>query len=460
MKPSLRSIQATLAAFAMLTSTLAGPAAQAGEHRSLYKAPPIMKHGQTAGKRKRTTTSAGLRGGSGPNFGIVSLNSAGDLHDPFGGDGIVGTSFSGYTSSEIRAGDESGFGIIMGGYAVDADDDRLKWALAKYTSTGALDDSFSGDGRVVTPWVNVDYTYINDLKVYGGKIFAAGVALVEGNYRFAVAKYSATTGALEASVYVTFPGWNSAQATGIDVANSEVIVAGIVGPDNITPQRIALAKLSTANLALVPSFGVGGRQVYNIASDEGLTGLALDTSFIPYRIAVGGHATYGAAGRKFWVARYTSSGAVDASFGGGLVVTNFSGSNEGINDIAVKDGKVVAVGWYAPAASTSSFAVARYNTNGTLDAACDGNGLKGISFTGNYAVATQVSWGASRISIAGWREEPDGSGYDFAAAMLFGNDCSLDDGFDGNGLRVVDVSAYDDVSALVSDSFMYLGGQF
>jgi hypothetical protein len=143
----------------------------------------------------------------------------------------------------------------------------------------------------------------------------------------------------------------------------------------------------------------------------------------------------------------------------GLFVSqDLTGSNEGINDLAVKNGKVTAVGWYTP--STTRWAVARYNANGTLDATCDGNGLKGIYFSGDYSVATQVRWDSSRITIAGWAREPGGSGYDFAAAVLFGNDCAFDNSFDSNGLRVVDVTDQDDVSALITDSFIYMGGRY
>ncbi len=65
----------------------------------------------------------------------------------------------------------------------------------------------------------------------------------------------------------------------------------------------------------------------------------------------------------FGVARYNVDGSLDATFGtGGKVTTIFTGSDEGNAIVLQKDGKIVMAG-----TTSTDFAIARYNTDGSLD---------------------------------------------------------------------------------------------
>src|SRR5215467_9925952 len=67
----------------------------------------------------------------------------------------------------------------------------------------------------------------------------------------------------------------------------------------------------------------------------------------------------------------TQSGTLDPSVGtNGIVTTDFAGTGDAVATIAVQtDGKLVAAGnSYNNVSSNFDFAVARYNSNGTLDA--------------------------------------------------------------------------------------------
>src|SRR5262249_12949348 len=83
-------------------------------------------------------------------------------------------------------------------------------------------------------------------------------------------------------------------------------------------------------------------------------------------IAVGG--THSSGGRSdnpdFAVARYTTSGALDTTFGsGGTVTTGWGKKSDEASAVAIQsDGKIVVAG-----SSNNDFALVRYNTNGTLD---------------------------------------------------------------------------------------------
>ena len=122
----------------------------------------------------------------------------------------------------------------------------------------------------------------------------------------------------------------------------------------------------------------------------------------------------------FAVARYNPNGSLDPSFSGdGLQTTDFLfGTPDLANDVAIQaNGRIVAVGVAGGGVDTGrDFALARYNTNGSLDTSFSGDGRKRTSFSvsgfdGANGVALQ---GDGRIVAVG-----DGNG-EFALARFLG----------------------------------------
>ena len=93
------------------------------------------------------------------------------------------------------------------------------------------------------------------------------------------------------------------------------------------------------------------------------------------------------------MARYTSSGTLDTSFGtGGLVTTDFGGNNDVANAITIQpDGKIVLAGYSQNSSGNDSFALARYNVNGSLDTSFGTGGLVTSSFGDGHDQATGVA---------------------------------------------------------------------
>src|SRR5262249_24846357 len=89
-------------------------------------------------------------------------------------------------------------------------------------------------------------------------------------------------------------------------------------------------------------------------------------------------------GRDFALARYNSNGTLDTTFGtGGRVTLNFAGStlDDAAESIAIQpDGKIVAVGLVETSAG-DDFALARFNSNGTLDPTFGTGGKVTTDFT-------------------------------------------------------------------------------
>jgi uncharacterized delta-60 repeat protein/CSLREA domain-containing protein len=128
-------------------------------------------------------------------------------------------------------------------------------------------------------------------------------------------------------------------------------------------------------------------------------------------------------------------GDLDPSFGNGgkVTSTDFGGSAIAIQS----DGKVVAVGVFFPPAGAFEFSLARYNTDGSLDATF-GSGGKVITAIGNlgYGFATAVAIQPDGKIIAGGSNNFYGDGtYNFLLAR-YNTDGSLDSTF-GVGGKVV-----------------------
>ena len=95
---------------------------------------------------------------------------------------------------------------------------------------------------------------------------------------------------------------------------------------------------------------------------------AFDVAVWSGKIVVGGGTGfYGSGASDFQVVRYNADGSLDSSFGGGGIVTTDFGGSDNIFGIAVTaDGKITAAGGTT---SLGDFAVARYNSDGSLDGA-------------------------------------------------------------------------------------------
>ncbi len=194
-----------------------------------------------------------------------------------------------------------------------------------------------------------------------------------------------------------------------------------------------------------------------------LTSLAIQPNG---KIVVAGQAYNPNTGNTdFALARYNSNGSLDNSFDGdGKLTTDFFGSDDYASSLAIQpNGKIVVAGQtYNPNTFNSDFALARYNSNGTLDNSFDGDGkLTGFYLAGNTkftAIALQTD---GKIVVAGQAYNPNTGNYDFALARYNSNG-SLDNSFDGDGKLTTDFNGYDDYAtslAIQTNGKIVVAGQ-
>jgi uncharacterized delta-60 repeat protein/uncharacterized repeat protein (TIGR01451 family) len=203
------------------------------------------------------------------------------------------------------------------------------------------------------------------------------------------------------------------------------------------------------SVALSPHFDADGRQTTDAhGREEAAQAVAIQPDG---RIVAAGYERGAAGDYDFAVARYNEDGSPDAAFAaGGQRATDFFGGNDQARALAVQpDGKVVVAGRaFNPATSTSDFALARYNGNGDLDASFDGDGLLTtdiVAASSDNAIALALQ-PDGRIVVAGQTET---AGAENFALARYNPDGSLDTGFDGDGLLIADLSPGDDVARAV-----------
>jgi uncharacterized delta-60 repeat protein len=247
---------------------------------------------------------------------------------------------------------------------------RYAWALARYRADGRLDPSFGSGGRVLTLFP------LGGLAPEGALAVATqadGKVVVAGGGGFALARYT-VRGRLDASFghngrvltdFSSVPGGGPLGiATSVAIAaDGKIVAAGFSGSRTALAEG-ALARY-TARGKLDPSFGQGGKVVTAL----GAQGTLLDAAGLQPdgKILVVG-TTNLPAGIAVVVARFTSGGELDPSFGeAGRVVVDSLTRASGL--VVQPDGKIVVAGYLDYAAGFPGFrsVLARYTADGKLD---------------------------------------------------------------------------------------------
>src|SRR5436190_3145196 len=170
------------------------------------------------------------------------------------------------------------------------------------------------------------------------------------------------------------------------------------------------------------------------------------------KIVIAGTFFTGGAGteRSFGVGRLNADGSFDQTFGQlGRVTTQIRSTNDEALGLALQsDGKIVVVGFSA-LTSTTAFAVARYNTNGSLDTSFNGTGKVTTQIGSSHDLAfSVVVQGDGKILVAG--SSFSGTQRDFLI-VRYRADGVLDNSWGGTGAVITDFggpTSDDSISAI------------
>jgi uncharacterized delta-60 repeat protein len=232
----------------------------------------------------------------------------------------------------------------------------------------------------------------------------------------------------------------------------------------VTRAAVAAALLLTAVSAsargaggdLDPTFGDGGKVVTEVGTVEDRAHAVVTQP--DGKIVLAGH-SYGGPTADFALVRYNADGSLDGAFGvGGEVVTDLDDSHDGARALVRQpDGKLVAAGSASKGNDHSALALTRYNDDGTLDDTFGVGGKVTTTFA-PYVVNGNdlVLQPDGKLVVAG----DIGPGPDVALAR-YNTDGSLDATFGNSGVVASDV--YSDTSrthavAIQPDGKIVVGG--
>lgn len=194
------------------------------------------------------------------------------------------------------------------------------------------------------------------------------------------------------------------------VAASALLSVVVVGPTSV--HAVGIGDLD-------PSFGTGGKATtaFGATTNEQSNAIAIQSDG---KVVMVGYTNAGST-QDFAIARYNTNGTLDNTFGaGGKVTTDFDGTNsrnDAAQAVAIQsDGKILVAG-YTENGSNTDFAVARYDTNGTLDTTfdTDGKATAGVGTSNDRAYSVMVNPSTGSITLAGTADiAADGGAGDYA----------------------------------------------
>jgi len=275
------------------------------------------------------------------------------LPDPsFGSGGFIKvyTGFS--TGARISVAlQDSGKIIVYFGLASNSND----IALARFTSTGNLDNTFGNNGIVSSNFTS-DYTGSVAIQP-DGKILVSGAYVVSSAFRMMLVRYT-YDGILDTTFSTdgfAEPFLGNLESLGHCVilqSDGKIIVAGKFNVG------MAMARYHPDG-TIDSTFGNYGLVVaaFNGISDCYAIGLQQDG-----KIILGGVLSSPSTNLDFCAARYNSNGILDTSFNSiGYVSTDFATAYDFALSLVIQpDGKIVLAGEQTGAGNVHNFALARY----------------------------------------------------------------------------------------------------
>ena len=356
------------------------------------------------------------------------------------GDGKVTTDFGAYdggNSVTVQVDDrgasvavQADGKILLGGYTDITGNDNF--ALVRYNSDGSLDTSLDTDGLVMTDLGSNDYGSSVTVQA-DGKILLSGSSSGD----FALVRYNSngrldTTFGIGGKVMTDFGSLSLSSGYSVIVqSDGKILLGGYASP--ILDYHFALARYNRDG-SLDTAFGSGGKVVTDVGDMDLGYSVTIQTDG---KILLGG-----TSAGDFALVRYNSDGNLDTTFDtDGKVTTDFGTSSYGYSVTVQADGKILLGGSTVTSADSGNFALARYNIDGSLDTTFDTDGMVTTDFGGNSTFANSISVQADGKILLGGYIYTNGSA-NFALARYNSNG-SLDTTFDNDGWLTTDFGGSD-----------------
>ena len=380
------------------------------------------------------------------NIAAARLNSNGSIDESFGNMGrlheVLLPAYTGFSSVAVQKDGK----IVAGGYAFNGK--NLDFAVARYSSNGSLDNSFSGDGKVMTDdGDRSTQNYIQSIAIQtDDKIIAGGfgersTSLVRynndgsvehsygpvGNFnsiaiqkdgRFIAASPTSLTRYRNFGVDITFngrgsltfPTVNNFAVSGKEIAlqKDEKIIA--LGTSAEYPYYYPVVFRYNVNGKLDSTFGTNGIAL-NYLKGSGETGNSVCVQ-TDDKILIGGsfQDINNTATRNFSISRLNKDGSRDSTFNKGEILHPFTEGIDVGNTIRLQnDGKIIIAGNSIVDGQTL-FKIARFNSDGSVDKTFNNTGSVATYPNGAYANITSIAIQGNNLYAVGYASFPGTSG--------------------------------------------------
>lgn len=296
---------------------------------------------------------------------VVALPTAsGDLDTGFGTGGWTILPITGSNQIGRAVTVQSDEMVIIAGYDKWLTSNR-NIILARYKANGVLNTNF-GVGGVVTMSLSAgnDTAYAVDVQP-DGKIVVAGLSTAGGVNVPAIVRFNS-----DGSPDTTF-GVGGVVTTSLQPASAFLLSVAVLDDGRIVAGGGVIAPSSSSEpntflLMRVQSDGsmdstLGGTGLVTTAFSSG-DATSWDMAIQPDgKILLGGYRTF-LTEAGFALARYNTDGSLDSTFGtGGVVTQTISGADYGYSVLVQKDGKIVMGG------KSNGGGIVRYNSDGSYD---------------------------------------------------------------------------------------------
>lgn len=384
-------------------------------------------------------------------FVNISISQSGQLDPTFGNNGIAATNMglpsNNYNSAarQVLTNDKGSLFLLLNNSFI-----------AKRLPNGGIDSSYGINGYSKSVAISNGFAALQA----DGKIIIAGTPLNSAS--FIIARLTATgftdnSFGINGIQTTAFNG--TSYATSVALQNDgKIVVAG--NTTDINGTYFALGRYNTNGTA-DNSFNSTGKVItdflFKTAPVNGVDSVEVHNAFANSiavqtdgKIIVAGYAFSGLT-NQIALARYNTNGTIDNSFGvNGKQTTGIANNNATAYSIAIQaDEKIIVAGYVANQNNSNDFIVTRYKRNGFLDSSFNKNGKQIVQQASDMLIGNAVALQSNgKIIVAGYTLKSIGSLHNFAIARL-NTDGSADTNFDGDGLVTTDIAGGDNYAGAV-----------
>ena len=368
------------------------------------------------------------------NIAATRLNSNGSIDESFGDMGklheVILRTITGFSSVAVQNDKK----IVAGGSAFNGS--NIDFAVARFTTNGSLDTSFSGNGKVMTDGGDRSTdNYIQSIAIQtDDKIIAGGF----GERSTSLVRYN-SNGTVE-HIYGPVGNFNSI----VIQKNGRFIAVSPTGLTRFSNFGVDISFNGTGALKFptVNNLAISGKEIA-LQKDERIIALCTSAEY-PYYYPV--------------ILRYNINGKLDSTFGtNGIILNYLKGSGEIAKSICVQSDDKILIGGDFQDMRTRTFSISRLNKNGSRDSTFNKGEILHPFTEGEDAGNTIKLQKDGKIIIAG---NTVVDGQTLFKIARFNSDGSVDKTFNNTGsVTTYPNGAYANIASIaIQDNNLYAVG--